>query len=45
MELGLKDRNDLLTEIIAKQIVEIAQTGERDPEQICDAALRRIRTG
>ena len=45
VELGLKDRNDPLTEIIAKHIIEIAQTGEKDPEQISDAALKQIRTG
>ncbi len=30
-KLGLKERNDPLTEIIAKLIIEIAQTGEKDP--------------
>jgi hypothetical protein len=45
VELGLKDRNDPLTEIIAKHIIEIAHTGERDPDLICDAALKRIGTG
>jgi hypothetical protein len=29
--LGLVDRSDPVTELIAKQIIEIAQTGERDP--------------
>ncbi len=43
-ELGLKDRNDPLTEIIAKHIIEIAQTGEKDPDLISDAALKRIST-
>ena len=41
-ELGLKDRNDPLTETVAKLIVEIAQTGEKDPKTICTFALRRL---
>jgi hypothetical protein len=40
--LGLEDRNDPLTESIAKLIVEAAQTGEKDPETICRNALRRL---
>jgi hypothetical protein len=40
--LDLKDRNDPLTESIAKLIVEAAQTGEKDPETICTNALRRM---
>ena len=42
IELGLADRNDPLTEIIAKYIVEIAQTGEKDPKMICALALARL---
>jgi hypothetical protein len=42
VELGLNDRNDPLTEIVAKLIVEIAQTGEKNPETICALALRRL---
>ena len=41
--LELKDRDDPLTETIAKLIVEIAQTGEKDPRSICEHALRRLR--
>jgi hypothetical protein len=41
--LELKDRDDPLTEILAKLIVEIAQTGEKDPGTICANALRRLR--
>lgn len=32
--LGLADRTDPITEMIAKKIVEVAQTGERDPLRI-----------
>ena len=38
--LGLKDRNDPLVELIAKQVIDIGQRGERDPEQIRDQALK-----
>jgi hypothetical protein len=42
VELGLHDRDDPLTETIAKLIVEIAQTGEKEPGTICALALRRL---
>jgi hypothetical protein len=41
--LELKDRDDPLTETIAKLIIEIAQTGEKDPKTICAQALSRLR--
>jgi hypothetical protein len=42
VELGLKDRNDPLTETVAKFIIEIAQTGEKDSKTICELALHRL---
>lgn len=42
VELGLADRTDPLTEIIAKYIIEIAQTGEKDSKLICKLALARL---
>ncbi|MBX9776193.1 MAG: hypothetical protein K2Y71_17575 [Xanthobacteraceae bacterium] len=41
LRLGL-ERNDALTEIIAKHIIEIAQTGEKDATRICALALQRL---
>jgi hypothetical protein len=41
--LGLKDHNDPLTELVAKYIVEIAQTGEKDFEVICTLAIARLK--
>jgi hypothetical protein len=35
-------RDDPLTETLAQHIVEIAQTGEKDPEVICGLALKRF---
>ena len=41
-KLKLADRADPLTEIIAKKIIELAQTGDRDPKRLCEQALREI---
>ena len=38
--LGLID--DLADGIIAKQIVELAKTGERNPDLLCEAALKQL---
>jgi len=32
--LGLADRHDLLTEMVAKKVIELAQSGERDPVRL-----------
>jgi len=32
--LRLADRQDPITELVAKRIIEVAQTGERDPAKI-----------
>ena len=40
--LGLTDRSDPMTEILAKKIIEIAQTGERDPAKIRAKAVAAI---
>jgi hypothetical protein len=42
VQLGLKDRYDPLTESVAKLIIEVAQTGEKNPETICALALHRL---
>ena len=41
VSLGLTD--DLADGIIAKQIVELAKTGERHPEVLCEAVLKTLR--
>jgi hypothetical protein len=38
--LGLVDRGDPLTSVVAKAIIELAKDGERDPKRLCDGALR-----
>jgi hypothetical protein len=40
--LKLSDRSDPITEIVAKKIIEIAQTGIRDSAQLGRLALREI---
>jgi hypothetical protein len=30
-------------EAVAKKIIELAKTGERDPERLCDTALQSLR--
>jgi hypothetical protein len=40
--LSLKDRNDPLTEMIAKKIIEIGQTGVKDPDQISKIAIKGL---
>jgi len=40
--LELIDRTDPITEIVARKIIEIAQTGVRDPLQISKLALKAL---
>jgi len=40
--LGLIDRNDPITEIIAKKIIEIAQTGVRDADRLSSLAIEQL---
>ena len=41
-DLRLTDRDDPLTELIAKSIVNVTATGERDPETIKERALNAL---
>jgi hypothetical protein len=43
VELGLTDRTDPLTEMVASKIITICQMGECGPERICELALKDIR--
>jgi hypothetical protein len=40
--LSLKDRNDPLTEMIAKKIIEIGQTGVKEPARISALAIEGL---
>jgi hypothetical protein len=41
MSLGLTD--DLADGIIANQIIEFAKAGERNPDLLCEGALKKLR--
>ena len=41
--LDLKERDDPLTQAVAKKIIEIGQGGIREPEQISQLAIRAFR--
>lgn len=41
-KIGLVDRKDPIAEIIAKKIIEIAQTGVRDPADISALAIKEL---
>jgi hypothetical protein len=41
--LNLTERPDAVKEIVAKKIIEIAQTGVRDPARMVELALADIR--
>jgi hypothetical protein len=40
--LGLADRQDPITELVAKKIIKVTQLGERDPARICERALNEL---
>ena len=40
--LRLPDRNDPITEIVARKIIEVARSGEHDPARICGRALKEL---
>ena len=42
IDLRLSDRNDPITELIAKSIVNVTATGERDPIQIKERAINAL---
>ena len=41
--LRLSDRKDPIIQLVADRIIELAKTGERNPERLCDLALASIR--
>jgi hypothetical protein len=40
--LQLSDRDDAFTDIVATRIVELAKTGERDPDRLCGQVLEAL---
>jgi hypothetical protein len=43
VQLGLTDRDDPLTETLAKIIIKVGHTGEKKPNRICALALSQLR--
>jgi hypothetical protein len=43
--LGLKDRSDPITELVARKIVELAQTGIREPLELSRRAIAELGSG
>ena len=41
-ELGLSDRADPATELVARKIIELAERGERDPARLRDQVVRSL---
>ena len=42
--LQLTDRNDPITELVARKIIEIAKVGERDVDRLCQRALAALKS-
>ena len=40
--MGLVDRTDPATEVVAKKIIEIAKQGETDPHRMCERAMTEL---
>jgi len=40
--LGLKDRNDPLTEFVARKIIEVAENGLSDPAMLSGIAMKEL---
>jgi hypothetical protein len=41
--LGSADRSDHVNEIVAKTIIDLANQGERNPDHLCERALKSLR--
>ena len=41
-KLGLKDRKNPATVLVARAIIEVAKKGERDPIRLCQAAIEAL---
>lgn len=42
VEVGVANRDDPITELIAKSIVNVTATGERDPKAVMERALNAL---
>jgi hypothetical protein len=39
--LRLADRDDRVIALIAERIIALAEAGERDPERLCEGAIKK----
>ena len=42
IDVGVTDRDDPITELIAKAIVNVTATGERNPKEVTERALNAL---
>jgi hypothetical protein len=42
LALGLADRGDIANELIAKRIIELAKADERNPDLLCESAVKEF---
>jgi hypothetical protein len=42
INVGVTDRDDLITDLIAKAIVNVTASGERNPKEVMDRALNAL---
>jgi hypothetical protein len=42
LALGLADRGDPTNEVIAKRIIELAKTGELNPDVLCECVVKEF---
>jgi hypothetical protein len=41
ISLRLVDRGDIANDVVAQKIIQLVQTGERDPERLCKAVVQQ----
>ena len=41
ISLRLVDRGDIANNVVAQKIIELAKSGERDPERLCEAVVQQ----
>ena len=41
ISLRLVDRGDIANNVVAQKIIELAKSGERDPERLCEGVLQQ----
>ncbi len=43
ISLRVVDRGDIANNVVAQKLIELAKSGERDPERLCEAVLNQWR--